>query len=541
MLPESSIDSVVTDPPYGLSFMGKHWDYDLPSVDIWRECLRVLKPGGHLLSFAGTRTHHRICCGIEDAGFEIRDMIAWVYGSGFPKSLDVSKAIDKAAGAEREVVGPRANVHSRGQHKLHEGWKRPWQDDPKAVVRSMSETAPATDAAKQWQGWGTALKPAFEPITVARKPIIGTVAENVLAHGTGALNIDGCRVTNNLPTCGPAATLETWEHDQNLCATCAAHAGQNAKHSTRGTVESTAPKSAAPTTNARAKINLAGIGKMDTGCSAGLFPAERDASQTGDASLNTSASGAKAAAPFPKEAASTTLTGMDSTTESKTCASCGAEITPDITCKSISARPNPSPQEQSSNGSAEPAARWPSNMLHDGSEEVMEAFAKFGESKSRASDYDWVESGNDNPVRITKNIKSGIHFNDTGTAARFFYTAKASKQDRDEWLDGMNDSARRMFASGGRTMMDGKWIETNSNPRARKNHHPTVKPTDLMRYLVRLVTPPGGTVLDPFMGSGSTGKAAMLEGFKFIGIERDAEYFEIAKARNIRWQGDLFL
>ena len=153
-LEDNSVDSIVTDPPYGLSFMGKKWDYEVPSVAIWEECLRVLKPGGHLLAFAGTRTQHRMAVNIEDAGFEIRDMIAWVYGSGFPKSLDVSKAIDNAAGEE-------------------------------------------TEAAKQWQGWGTALKPALEPITVARKPFTGTVAENVLQHGTGALNVDGCRVGDN--------------------------------------------------------------------------------------------------------------------------------------------------------------------------------------------------------------------------------------------------------------------------------------------------------------------------------------------------------
>ncbi len=165
-----SVDSIITDPPYGLKFMGKKWDYDVPSVEIWIECLRVLKPGGHLLAFAGTRTHHRMSVRIEDAGFEIRDMIAWVYGSGFPKSLDVSKAIDKAVGAEREVVGKSAAHYDI--------------------------TAPATDAARQWQGWGTALKPALEPITVARKPLVGTVAQNVLKYGTGSLNIDACRLDN---------------------------------------------------------------------------------------------------------------------------------------------------------------------------------------------------------------------------------------------------------------------------------------------------------------------------------------------------------
>lgn len=194
-MPDNSVDSIVTDPPYGLSFMGKKWDYDVPSVEIWAECLRVLKPGGHLLAFAGTRTQHRMAVRIEDAGFEIRDMIAWVYGSGFPKSLDVSKAIDKAAGAEREKVRKPCAATA---YSSNAGNMRPWME--RAQERGYTELdggAPATEAARQWQGWGTALKPALEPITVARKPLVGTVAANVLQHGTGALNIDGCRVPTN--------------------------------------------------------------------------------------------------------------------------------------------------------------------------------------------------------------------------------------------------------------------------------------------------------------------------------------------------------
>jgi site-specific DNA-methyltransferase (adenine-specific) len=179
---------VVTDPPYGLAFMGKRWDYDVPSVEVWAECLRVLKPGGHLLAFAGTRTQHRMAVRIEDAGFEIRDMIAWVYGSGFPKSLDVSKAIDKAAGVEREVVGISSTMNQKDSVSLKASKAHPEFGDRIPV------TAPATPEAQQWAGWGTALKPALEPITMARKPLTGTVAANVLEHGTGALNVDGCRV-----------------------------------------------------------------------------------------------------------------------------------------------------------------------------------------------------------------------------------------------------------------------------------------------------------------------------------------------------------
>jgi DNA modification methylase len=318
-MPDCSVDSIVTDPPYGLSFMGKKWDYDVPSVDVWVECLRVLKPGGHLLAFAGTRTQHRMAVRIEDAGFEIRDMIAWVYGSGFPKSLDVSKAIDKMAGAEREIIGkmenPASSIYSQSENEMS---------------RDVPITAPATPEAKQWQGWGTALKPALEPITVARKPLVGTVAENVLQHGTGAINVDGGRVEGG---------------------------------------------------------------------------------------------------------------------------------------------------------------RWPANFIHDGSEEATDLLKD---------------------------------------SARFFYCAKASKADRDAGLDGSHskqmDESRKQGNPGGDN-------PRNRGVQERTNFHPTVKPTDLMRYLCRLVTPPNGIVLDPFNGSGSTGCAAVLEGFQYIGIEREAEYIAISEKR----------
>ena len=357
-LPDCFVDSVVTDPPYGLSFMGKRWDYDVPSIEVWAECLRVLKPGGHLLAFAGTRTQHRMAVRIEDAGFEIRDMIAWVYGSGFPKSLDVSKAIDKAAGAEREVVATRKVTDSDiGQSS---GWNA--LDTSSGVY---NYTAPTTPEAKQWEGWGTALKPALEPITVARKPLIGTVAENVLHYGTGAINVDGGRV------------------------------GQ------------------------REKEQFTGIKNGSINAYGDYF--------------------------YPK------------------------------------------------GEKALPAGRWPANFIHDGSEEATDLL---------------------------------------GASARFFYCAKASKADRDGGCEKLQERSAgecvdRVEGSAGMESPRAGAGRTSGS----RNHHPTVKPTDLMRYLCRLVTPPSGIVLDPFMGSGSTGKAAMLEGFAFVGIEREAEYVEIAKAR----------
>ncbi len=342
-LSAESLSSVVTDPPYGLAFMGKKWDYDVPPVEVWQECLRALKPGGHLLAFAGTRTQHRMAVRIEDAGFEIRDIIAWVYGSGFPKSLDVSKAIDKAAGELREVVGISSVTGARQSRTMDDGNKgtrRTYQND-EPVVNNI--TAPATVAARQWSGWGTALKPALEPITVARKPLIGTVAENVLAHGTGAINVDGCRV-------GPLI-----DHQPG-----GLHRG--------------------------------------SGHTVGSF--------TGTTELERL-----------------------------------------------------------------PHGRWPANLIHDDSDEAC---------------------------GLLKD------------AARFFYCAKASD---------------REILAAEELPLFGESFD------AVKNNHPTVKPVALMRWLIRLATPPGGVLLDPFAGSGTTGVAAKLEGRKATLIELNERYCETAAKR----------
>jgi DNA modification methylase len=347
-IPDNSIDSIVTDPPYELGFMGKSWDasgiaYD---VEMWGECLRVLKPGGHLLSFGGSRTYHRMACAIEDAGFEIRDQIMWVYGSGFPKSHNISKAIDKTAGAKRTVIGYSKGVGVSSDDNKHGGINRGAVGIKQFSV-DVPVTAPATDEAKQWDGWGTALKPAHEPIVMARKLLDGTVANNVLNHGVGGINIDGCRVIS-----------DDWD---------------------KKTV----------------------LGKY---------------------------------------------TGNNLNNDS---------VTNNFGVKEI----------KSTNTESTLIGRFPANFIHDGSDEVSQLFPF------------------DKPDQ---------------SAARFFYCAKANKKDRNE---------------------------------GTSNNHPTVKPTELMRYLCRLVTPPNGTVLDPFTGSGSTGKAAALEGFNFVGIEQSAEYIEIALAR----------
>lgn len=336
----NSVDSIVTDPPYGLSFMGKRWDYDVPSVEIWAECLRVLKPGGHLLAFAGTRTQHRMAVRIEDAGFEIRDMIAWVYGSGFPKS--------------------------------HNG---------------------------EWGG--TALKPALEPITMARKPLAGTVDANWRAHGTGALNIDGCRVPTNGEQPKGSGTRDSWRELEG-----------------------------------------------------------RDDRQTWN----------------------------------------GGNVTPE-------------------------AGRWPANLIHDGSDDVLAAFP---EAKGQQGDLKGHNQDRQSPngcfgkMAPARDHLARIEVDKS--AARFFYCAKASRKDRNDGLPSSDQPAVATNATM-REREDADWGARNGN------HHPTVKPTDLMAYLCRLVTPPGGAVLDPFMGSGSTGKAALREGFRFIGIELHQDYITIAEAR----------
>lgn len=459
-MPACSVDSIVTDPPYGLSFMGKRWDYDVPSVEVWAECLRVLKPGGHLLAFAGTRTQHRMAVRIEDAGFEIRDMIAWVYGSGFPKSLDVSKAIDKTGAAssawfgawlkrwrEERGISQKALCESCGFFgKVNRGGTiANWElglgsptveqfnricqvlnlpfDSMQAAEREVigkrraapgvafssdgpSEldiTAPATDAAAQWSGWGTALKPALEPITVARKPLAGTVAANVLAHGAGALNIDGCRIA----AADAEALAKNWDRETT--------------------------------------VDMRG-GKFVGGKAAGI-PMTAQASRLG---------------------------------------------------------------------------RWPSNLIHDGSDEVVALFPAQAGASAPVKGTEPTANGFSGPVKFSglrERVPGAFHA-DAGSAARFFYCAKTSRKDRNE---GLQDP--------GPQFVHGTTLRKVENTATTGNTHPTVKPTDLMAYLCRLVTPPGGIVLDPFMGSGSTGKAAMREGFQFIGCELDAAYLAIAQAR----------
>jgi len=484
-LADNSVDSVVTDPPYELGFMGKKWDstgiaYD---VSVWVECLRVLKPGGHVLAFGGSRTWHRMAVAIEDAGFEIRDSIAWMYGSGFPKSLDVSKAIDKGMGKNRErqlefvawmrktglkagQINAAIGMSDVGSHYLRHDQPaiatadlfdllRPllppvpesierlvaertgieWTEYKKRVVTGSRDvpaghafagerysvggseaveipvTLAHTPEAKKWEGWGTALKPAFEPIVVGRKPFAkgSTVAQNVLLHGVGGLNIDASRI---------------------------------------GSFNDGAARSNSP-----------GAGRM----------------KSGKTPIGT----------FERSSASEPLN--------------------------------------------ENQGRWPANVILDEySAGLLDE--QSGVSVSKAGGMSGTHPGPMDWGKEDSGTPRGGH-TDSGGASRFFYCAKASKRDRNEGLDGLEPErhADRVADDG----VGGKNPRNRTNT-AKQNFHPTVKPTTLMRYLIKLVTPAGGTVLDPFTGSGSTGKAALLDGYDFVGVELTEEYLPIIEGR-LRW------
>ena len=375
------VESVVTDPPYELGFMGKSWDASGIAFDkkTWELAFQLLKPGGYLLAFSASRNYHRMAVAVEDAGFEIRDQIMWIYGSGFPKSLNIGMGVDKKQGNERVTVGERTrNV-------------KPFDDDNGWNSNNTTGNHIYTKGNTEWEGWGTALKPAHEPIVMARKPLEGTVVDNVLEHGVGGINIDECRVGKEIleeQIAGRSNKIGTFERKDMIT---------------------------------------------------------------------------------PKR-----------------------------------------------------EGRYPANVMHDGSDVVNDIFPN-----SKGS------SGNGN-AKVGETSKGAIPlrrgeaplYNDEGSASRYFYCPKTAKSERNQGLVEFDD---KQYSHDGRK----KSIENpyQRNKSISKNSHPTVKPVELMKYLCRLVTPKGGTVLDPFMGSGSTGMAAKDEGFDFIGIEREKEYFEISEQR----------
>ena len=402
VIEKESIDSIITDPPYELNFMNKGWDNSGIAFqpDTWRKCYEVLKPGGYLLAFGGSRTFHRIAVAIEDAGFEIRDTIMWLYGSGFPKSMNIGLAIDKKNGVESKIIGNgKSGVSSRA-----------YQSEETTTAGNYE----IKQATNEWKGWGTALKPSFEPIIVARKPFKGSLVDNVIEYGVGGINIDECRVESD--------DLETL---QKNWTNRKAPAGFNGD-----------------------KSGIYGSGKTD----------------------------------------------------------------------------NPSEYT--------PTGRFPANTILTYDEtDFDEVCGGFPNTKSGGNiNFDNVK--NDSIYGSIPNRK-GFYQNriDSGSASRYFYCAKASKRDRDEGLDNQQEVK---VNDGRQTPIDNPF-QRGETP--RRNGHPTVKPCTLMQYLVRLVTPNNGIVLDPFNGSGSTGKAVMYENkernknYKYIGIELTEEYLPIAKAR----------
>jgi DNA modification methylase len=570
-LADCSVDAIVTDPPYGLSFMGKRWDYDVPAEAVWVECLRVLKPGGHLLAFAGTRTQHRMAVRIEDAGFEIRDMIAWCYGSGFPKSLDVSKAIDKAAGAEREVVKWVSTPYkidsgaAEAEYCQLKGTKTLDENG----YRTTPITAPATEAAKQWEGWGTALKPAVEPVGVYHK---GLTLENVfgilMASLTQELWRSICQCSNasasdaeNLLS-GIRARLEKAEAF-SVVESARTFALENIESAILAASSSISPK-LTETARDTTKGGSAQEGANPSGRKLDMQGTETQAGRVDVMSLvdmficaTTEHTGQNIALLWSgilgetlNQANTFTIaTALRLTTALKTLRclvqantlqstgsleSCSPALEPitlarkpligtvaanvlehgtgglnidgcRVGTEGGTSRSEQAPYSESGWRTGHKiedinAGRWPANFIHDGSEQVLALFPEVtcGTTKSHHH-----QGGKTRGIYgAMDGIETDRGYGDTGSAARFFYCAKASRDDRDEGL-----------------------------PMDQHSSHPTVKPTDLMRYLCRLITPPGGIVLDPFTGSGSTGKAAMAEGFRFIGIEREAEYIEIARAR----------
>ena len=511
-LPDCSVDSIVTDPPYELGFMGKSWDNSgiAYNQDLWAECLRVLKPGGHLLAFSGSRTYHRMVVAIEDSGFEIRDQIMYLYGSGFPKSLDVSKAIDKGSGEnlQRQLrftewmrstgitakqIDEATGTHMGGHYlsensqptiataNLFDKLRYLLPEVPEEIERLVAErtgiewtayknrevvgtkpsslggtvgagernqeyidyhknkivdiTAPATPEAQQWDGWGTALKPAHEPIVVARKPLIGTVAQNVLTYGTGAINIDESRVGTS---------------------------GENFD-------------------------DLKGR-------------------------------------PITKLA-----TRREGETDEE-----------------YRSRVLESPSQQKALAKLKELGRWPANVIHDGSDEVL---AGFPNSKGGAYPAKRGQSVNAFSFGGQETPGGRRAMGDDGSAARFFksapideadtqsfiYCAKASKSERNAGLEGLPERGKVFNGQSDKPASKAEGsVEDKFSPKPAQNFHPTVKPLALMRYLIKLVTPPGGTVLDPFLGSGTTAVAAILEGFEWIGCEMTEDYFPIIEAR-VEW------
>ena len=480
----NSVDSIITDPPYHLTsitkrfgkegsapaqygtdgafaraskgFMGKEWDGgDIAfRTDVWKECLRVLKPGGHLLSFGGSRTYHRMAVAIEDAGFEVRDQIMWIYGSGFPKSHNIGKAIDKIQGNEREVVGDNPN-------------HRKLQETNTMVGEPHSGDGIITKGNSEWEGWGTALKPAHEPICMARKPLSEkSIAENVLKHGTGGINIDDCRIGNEVR-----------------------NNGSSLRDIRSGSLD-------AQISSKRERL------EREDSIVEGRFPANIMFECICDEVI-----------PDEKGEVKRSNNGTSNYYPEQNTLNKGVETKHYTDKGDIHTNPN-----------------CPCRLLDEQS-----GVSKGTEKKSKFVNYGNGEYGKKDGRKTQPTPKEieGTWYGDKGGASRFFYCPKVSKKERNAGLEDMENRPSQLNSGGiGRKTSVEKRLETNGeNAPTTKNIHPTVKPIALMEYLIKLVTPKGAVVMDCFMGSGSTGIAAKNLGMSFIGIEKEEEYFEIAKQR----------
>jgi site-specific DNA-methyltransferase (adenine-specific) len=518
-MPDNSVDAIVCDPPYGLGFMGKAWD-DLPPGLPWAQaCLRVLKPGGHLLAFGGTRTWHRLACAVEDAGFEIRDSIAWLYGSGFPKSLDVSKAIDKAAGAQREVTGTSRSPFRMADPKMGDTYMSTQAGDTRKVDADgyiiRETTAPATAAAQQWAGWGTALKPAFEPVVVARKPLVGTVAGNVQVHGTGALNIDACRIEGTVPqvTQGLSSDPSSWEHRTErrlsnpheggrwpanvvLDADQAATLNQQSGTLTSGAMlAGTQPKGERNTygKDAAAGYATARDTYADSGGASRFFFVSREDEKC--LTPNTVSIAAQSSSPLNQSGGSAPDDAATS-----------AHLDTPLPTRSRST--NGKANASGPNETSDTAPTTPTGPGYSQGPQPDERTP----TRNHASDADQREQ-----TDTTTTTR------DPSTSDGFAGPATSSTTPKPKAVGAVDyDGPRFRYTAK---------APTAERPKQGGIAHATVKPIDLMQWLVRLVTPPGGVVLDPFAGSGTTGEATIREGFTSILIEREADYLPLIRER----------
>lgn len=451
-LDDNSVDSVLTDPPYGLKFMNKRWDYDVPSVDFWNEVYRVLKPGGHVLSFGGTRTYHRMVVNLEDAGFEIRDCISWIYGSGFPKSHNIGKNVDKIEGNERESLGTKKGA---GSNKFTDG------------INGLKSEYIDTKGQSQWEGWGTALKPSQELICLARKPLSEkSIVENVVKWGTGGLNIDGCRIEGEYK----GRKEKNLESDEDYF--------RSDLLKNRGEFE--------PHIQGRFPANT-------------ILECICDEVIKGEMGKIVKSKGRK------RENHNYNSVGNFGSWDG------GNSI-----------------DNYNDKGDVHTDPNCPCRIMD---EQSGQSNSQSGISSTN------ISQKNANWYRSNKSdVEERWGFGDKGGASRFFYQSKVGKKERNLGLEDFEEKEKKYNQFNSENRIVGDKVIKNPIVSKAKNNHPTVKPINLLTYLVRLITPKGGVVLDPFMGSGSSGISTLIEGFQFIGMEMDEQYFEIASKRISKWE-----